>query len=363
MARFLVFSDIHLHPFPAFSRLDGGINSRLNEIGNVLSNILEIADNRKCDAVLFSGDFYHTRKLDIETIEVGSRALWSGSKHIPIIAISGNHDQADKLGEFSSISALKGRLRILHSGEIDNVAGVTIKGIPFQGNKRNILEYLKAEDADIVLMHTGIGNAMMGSELVASDHEFIGDGEMMGRAQYIFSGHFHQPQLFSDDKVYLPEESTQYALDDMPAIIIPGAPVQHGFGDEGSVRGCWLLDTSKNHLEFIPLDGPNFIRVSLDEIDKLDKTKKYYGTITVPKGTKEGAIKKAEKMMDGQFVSYNLIREPDIAPSQVRADIKMSDPMKEIIKTYVNHTTKPIPGKPNWILEELGNKLMKEAKS
>lgn len=359
MPKFLVFSDLHLYPFQAFSTLKDGINSRLLETAEVLKEIINIACQEKCDAILFCGDFYHVRKLDIETIEIASRALWEGGcSDKPFIAISGNHDQADKAGEYSSISGLKGRLRVLRTGEVEEIDGVTIKGIPYQGDKKALMNSLKSNESDITLMHTGVSGAAMGSELVAMDHEFVTDGEIGGHSQFIFTGHFHQPHLFLPDSIELPTEETEYVVDE-PAIIIPGAPVQHGFGDEGSVRGCWILEWP-HKLRFIPLNGPSFIRCTLEEAAKLDPEKKHYATITIKKGTKEKSIKDFEKKSGEAFTGYNFVFEPDIPEVKLRANISLASPESEIIKQYVRRVA--LEEAMAKELELIGQKIIKEAR-
>src|SRR5690349_4229248 len=129
MTRVAIFSDLHIHQFPAFGKpYPDGITQRLADLGATLEEIIRGAESAKCAAALFSGDFFHTKKLDIETLDVAARALQS--TNIPIYAIPGNHDEARKLADYHSLRAFQGRLRLV-DGRSEKVGGFQVAGIPY----------------------------------------------------------------------------------------------------------------------------------------------------------------------------------------------------------------------------------------
>jgi DNA repair exonuclease SbcCD nuclease subunit len=240
MTKFLIFSDLHLHPFQAFHKIVNGVNSRLLEIANVLDTIIDLAHKENCDAILFGGDFFHTRIVERETLALAGSIL--KKSEIPIIAISGNHDQS-KDALYSAVESLRGLVTILNNEEI-TIAGTNIRGIPYTTNKIEI-----KEEPDILLLHTGIGGAKMGADFVDNTSRPL--EEINRLANIVICGHFHLPQLFKNPPIV------------GGFVLIPGSPVQHNFGDEGQDRGCWILDNE--NLRFEPISGPTFGTMTEEE--------------------------------------------------------------------------------------------------
>lgn len=248
--KLLIFSDLHLHPFPFGAKINSeGFNTRLVEIVQALGYILNLAEKQNCDAILFTGDFFHTKRLEVETLELAYRAL--GQCSIPIYAISGNHDQTDDIGQVSAIHGIK---TLLQGDTLQKISGVMVDGYSFRRKPMKP----KFPKANIVMLHTGITGAAMGADFIEEDAPLSVIDLWNSGPRLIIAGHYHQPQLFTPSNVYLPQgnDGETYDLGDLPALLIPGAPVQHNFGDSGSVRGCWTYD--ERSLTFHPVPGPQF---------------------------------------------------------------------------------------------------------
>src|SRR5690606_20256230 len=73
--------------------------SRLDEQRAVLSEICEIADKEKVDAVIVAGDLFDAFNPPVEAMELLYRTLrkLSHEGRRPVIAIAGNHDSADRI--------------------------------------------------------------------------------------------------------------------------------------------------------------------------------------------------------------------------------------------------------------------------
>lgn len=353
MKKFAVFSDLHLHPFGAFSTINAdGLNSRLVEVGQALERILVTAEKEKCTGVLFSGDYFHTKKLDVETLDLAARIM---SKHdIPVYMIAGNHDMSTKLAQYHSARTIRGNVRILDftEGNVATCEGVRIGGIPYIGTKKDFFEALEKTagggDLDVLLLHCGFSNALMGSDFIMDSPDLMTPDDVFGTAGIVIAGHYHQPHIFTEKTVELPERYGDYQYQHGHTLLIPGSPVQHGFGDEGSKRGFWIIEDDRR-LSFHDLEGPTFVQARAgDEVPKgayvkwLASTAEELETIRDRKTEVRGA----------EFV---LEKKP--AETKTRLGVDLSTGMDEILRKYAE-----MQGGDTQTLE-LGKKLIQEAQN
>ena len=88
---FSVFSDLHAHNFKQFSKLAGGLNSRLLDAKSVLEYIADYNVKNKIKVTLFAGDLFHTFahvENDVMNVAAGVLAKWPGD----FVYVFGNHD-------------------------------------------------------------------------------------------------------------------------------------------------------------------------------------------------------------------------------------------------------------------------------
>src|SRR6266478_620231 len=271
MPKFKIFSDIHVHPWTAFAKITkSGLNSRLAEIVGVLKKIIEATHEESCDAILFSGDLFHVPKTDAVTMDLVARAL--RRSEIPIVMIPGNHDEAEKMAHYHTMRSLHGLAKCIvvddREGRSVEISGTKIGGIPFTSSNRDFYRCLaRLQDSDLVLAHTGFAGATAGFDYIADQKHFVQPHRMKledTRIKLVIAGHFHQPQMMSPENGYdsrkiVDEESVRKFKEG--SILVPGAPVQHNYGDIGSLRGSWTLDLERKSLKFIPSHCPNFVRL------------------------------------------------------------------------------------------------------
>lgn len=335
MAKFAIFSDLHIHPFLQFSTLRDGLNSRLVEIAGILACVLDGAMLEGCDAVLFAGDWFHTKRIDAETLDTAARTLMRYD--IPIIAISGNHDESDAMGRFSSLNALRGRIRVLEDQKC-RVDGVTISGHPFVRD-RALMRSKLSKGSDIVLIHHGISNALMGSDFV-SDEGFMDVDSLLDMANLItISGHYHMPQWFCKTNSMVFDQEQTIVLN-KGSLLIPGAPLQHNFGDAGQSRGMWILDCDEERLTFQPLPGPRFIKADHNTTpDRTPGTK--YVSLELPAGMEKEEIDRLKAKWGEAQILVNFKKNE--TKSEQRIDVSLTSTIDDVLEKYVDSVKPSIP--------------------
>ena len=275
--RILATSDIHFHPFPAFTTPgDDGVNSRLRHTYNRVQDMFNAATENKCDAILFAGDLFHTKKIDAETIDLAVKAF--AKSPVPIYGVPGNHDMATFGGDARHSARAVSSIRWLdnENGRTEEINGATVYGIPYVRTKEELkVEIDKAPKCDFLLMHAGFAGAKMGSDYIAD----LGDcadyaWAFQKRFGLVISGHFHQPQVIEkgegdDYKAAYPSlygptgQKVNYHAGE--TILVPGSPEQHNWGDVDSAHGYWVVDTDERMLYFHHLHSPLFIEVKRGE--------------------------------------------------------------------------------------------------
>lgn len=281
MSKFLLISDIHIHPWSAFSKINNlGVNDRLTKILYSVRVAFQIAKVQNCEAVLFSGDLFHTSTISADTYDLTVRILRECP--IPIVMIPGNHDESSKVERFHALRALNARPKLYVLDKIEGnrikLGRTSIGGIPYlrEGLEGRVDKF---KNVDILLLHTGFVGATMGSDFVADDSKGINPLDIPFKRNdigLVVAGHFHSPQVYTGRgfEKYIVGGNT--VKTPKGTIIIPGAPVQHTFGDRGSNRGCWVLDTKKNLSKFYQIDHPTFI--------KFENTKQFTDFIATERG-------------------------------------------------------------------------------
>ena len=271
MSKFLVFSDIHIHPWSAFSSVDkNGVNTRLLETVSILKQVIQKAEDESCDGILFSGDFFHTSKIEATTMDVAFRTIRRSS--LPIVMIPGNHDESSKMADFHTLRSFTSRHRILldhKEGLTTVIQGKKIAGIPYLPETKLLHDEVKklGKKQDILLIHTGFANALEGADYISKQRDLPKAEDFKNAAGVVVAGHYHNPQFFPPG-VEVAEQNTPEAARMKPGtVLIPGAPMHHSFGDSSSKkRGCWILNLGKEVMHFRPLKFPRFVK--LDETEE-----------------------------------------------------------------------------------------------
>jgi exonuclease SbcD len=225
----------------------------------VLSALADLVAEHEVDVVVLAGDLYDRAVPSSEAVQVATRAFQRLRKAgAVIIASSGNHDSAPRLGAFSDFLAAGGlhlRTSVAAVAQpvllADKAGIVAVYGIP----------YLEPEVARITLGvpdrrgHQGVMTAAMdliradlagrpaGTRSVVAAHAFVVGGiaggsersvavggvesvtaDVFAGIDYVALGHLHGAQAITDRMRY------------------SGSPLPYSFGEAAHSKGVWLVD-------------------------------------------------------------------------------------------------------------------------
>lgn len=358
--KLIAWSDLHVHAWPAFSKLNqDGINDRLADTLRVLDEIASLAAREKASAILFGGDFFHVQRIDAEVLHLASKALENsvGMLAIPVIAIEGNHDQASKLRHLTSVSGLRTpkNWRWLRNDEarISNIAGevLDVWGAPYGSHE------LPKELPDIAILHRGIFGAEVSDYFLSPFEDDLRPEDAGKYARHlVISGHYHKPQV----------------IDGVPPILVPGAPLQHTWGDAGQERGAWVVEmecrkpgvrgsnTKLMSTKLVQLQSfPKFLRIKEENVEELEHADRNFVALEfeteLPKQDLDDIVSDLSERTRG--FSVQATKPESVRPSGVRLDV--STDLEHAVREYARR----FGGDRNKALEELGIELLKRARS
>ncbi|RTR27266.1 metallophosphoesterase family protein [Deinococcus radiophilus] len=274
---------------------------RTPEIHAALTEIAELAESEKVDAVLISGDLFDTANPSADA----EKALFDfflrlRSAEIPSVAIAGNHDSSARL---ASVTGLLGWVGVQLVAEVTPRPGDLIRSIQTKGGETltvGALPYLserrlvKAADllggevsdwrqkyregmefflgklaagfqpghVNMLMLHATLdGSQPSGSEKTMQfhlDNAYTLSPENLPRAaQYVAMGHIHRPQQAGS----------------APLAHYPGSVIQLDFGEGGEKKQVNLVEVSPGQpARVIPIplgSGRELrtIRVPLDQVE------------------------------------------------------------------------------------------------
>lgn len=251
--RAVVISDLHIHDWSAFATGDGLQNSRLQRSLAVLHHSLALAEDEKIPW-LFPGDLVHTAGYALNVVLSGIIEVFQSYPEVVKLVVWGNHDARGVGGTITLdqtvYPALLGGVPNFHVLDSTRPSymheGWFIDGGGYQP-RGDLLDY--GSGADIGLFHQTIRGSR-----TAQNHELtegIDPAELLKRFRVSLVGHVHHPQQFDCPKGQ--------------AILVPGSPEHHNFGDEGE-HGFWILTVPKAKtknptVEFIKGGSPMFLTV------------------------------------------------------------------------------------------------------
>jgi len=233
--------------------------SLLADQETVLEALADLAADRGVDAVLVSGDLYDRAVPSPETVQAATRILRRiRDAGIVIVAISGNHDSAPRLGAFTDFLAAGGlHLRTSLDRVADPVlladaAGpVAIYPLPYlepdlaraawglpapADHQRVLTAAMRRVRADlatrpsgtrsVVLAHAFVVGAVAGGSersIAVGGVESV-TAEVFDGIDYVALGHLHRPQVLSDRVRY------------------SGSPMPYAFSEAGQRKSVWLIE-------------------------------------------------------------------------------------------------------------------------
>ncbi len=225
----------------------------------VLSALADLVAEHQVDAVIIAGDIYDRAVPSAEAVQVATRALQRiREAGAVIVASSGNHDSAPRLGAFADFLATGGlHLRTSVAGVgrpvmlADSDGPVAIYALP----------YLEPELARAVLHVTGrVGHQEVTSaamDLVRSDlagrdpstrsvvaaHAFVVGGVAGGSERSIAVGGIESITSDVFDGIDYVALGHLHGAQRLSARIrYSGSPLAYSFSEAGQRKGAWLID-------------------------------------------------------------------------------------------------------------------------
>lgn len=264
MKRFVVFSDLHLHPWAYGSQVINGKNSRLEQQKEVVKSIARYCKERDIPEVVFTGDLFHTSTVNAETNQAAYEAFSSFKENgIDLSLLVGNHDQSSRSGGSHALSFFRefgdvfdvGRyaFEALHTGPHKIIGGHNAYFFPYTDDGEVLKAYLGTANQvrSFIFMHQGVGGVEVNSKGFTLN-EILTPAMVPSNCAMAFTGHYH---------TFKPVASN---------LIIPGSTVQLNWGDEGEPRG-WLdvaVDGEQvTEINFVESQASKFVTIREDDFD------------------------------------------------------------------------------------------------
>ncbi|WP_419655988.1 metallophosphoesterase [Desulfosarcina variabilis str. Montpellier] len=263
MFKFIHAADVHLDsPLRGLSKYESApAESLRSACRKAFENLVDLAIEEQVAFVLLAGDLYDGEWNDFSTGIFLSRQMGRlGKNNIPIFAVAGNHDAANRMTKALDVPA---NMKILSSRKVETIKldnySVAIHGRSFgtQHVDKNIAsEFVAAEKGmfNIGLLHTSLD----GREGHAPYAPCKIDDLRSKGYQYWALGHVHKQEIVSEE----------------PHIIFPGC-IQGRHIRETGPKGCILVtveDGSVSEIEKCPLDVLRWVYNRIDLTDAPDMT-------------------------------------------------------------------------------------------
>lgn len=330
--KILLFSDLHAHPFKAYSYVNPkGINSRLQDSLDCLNQIYEYVQVHPDISLIFNGgDTFHERKqVDTVTLHLTFEALTNLSKLCPMYTLVGNHDQGTKDGKYYSTSVFSNPLKPLDTIGWTNVKDkynqeLRVFHVPYTEDIPQIKSALNPSNMSyeaILLGHLGVQGAKVGADFVyANKHDPTVEDLKLDRFQAGFLGHYHLHQKIASNSWYI------------------GSPLQHNWGDVGQKRGFCVYDTDTKKLEHISLKYPKFVEIQDGNTVASNLTKnnfiKYYTDL--PSSNID--VDELRTLLEAKHVDIISSYVPGIAQTSTKPALNISGSVQDILANYVEAT-------------------------
>lgn len=343
----LVFSDLHVHNWAAFSQLNEyGINDRLADTLRVLSDLEEIAVQEAVDCVIFAGDFFHTQKIPGEVLALAARNLMRFGLHdIRVLAVEGNHDLLRTgIGPLSSVEGL--RVPWNHWSWLRNHM-TEVAGVKIWGTHYGDLEPPK-EIPDIAVLHRGVfGHEVSDYFKSDFDKDLKPQDAGLWAKKLVICGHYHLPSHYAHTR----HDTT---------ILIPGAPIQHVWSDAGQDRGVWIVN-EEAEARFIPLEGfPKFVKVTDKNIEDLSLIDGNFVSVEFETRLPQSVVREISQELSKRSRGFSVqIGKPKVVETtQERIKVDPSSDLDDVVRNYAERFGKDRAKK----LGDLGIEILRKAR-
>ena len=305
MPKFLLFSDIHVHPHKKSQ-------ARLNDCLQALEWVFETAKKEKVNCVLFGGDLLHDRqKIDTLTyVKVYNILSKYQNEGFKIYLVVGNHDMwfsndwsVTSVKPFGSIK----NIEVIAEPKNLNLFGVDWFFLPYTHNPVDELKKCTTDISNTYLLgHLSIDGAKLNSSGSVADVVIEHDGDMIKiskdlflKFKIAFFGHYHSYQKLAENVMYI------------------GSPLQLSYGESGDKKHVIILDTDSDELNYIENTfSPVHLYIKEDDLKNYTKEELEGNFVTV---LSDGSDDKNTKK------NMQLIQEQGASTVQVKKMAKASD--------------------------------------
>ena len=260
MAKFLLFSDIHVHPHKKSQ-------DRLNDCLEALEWAFTTAKEKQVDAVLFGGDMLHDRqKIDTLTyFKVFNVLEKYQNEKFKTYLLVGNHDMwfanSWSVSSVVPFRALK-NFHVIEKTQVLDICDVNWHFIPYTHDPIKEVKSIESQNQDSYLLaHLAIDGAKLNSSGSLADVIIEHDGDMVVVERNLFAaykraffGHYHSHQKLTPTVEYI------------------GSPLQLSFGEAGDKKYLLILDSNTNTVDYIENKfSPKHFYIKQNEIENYDK--------------------------------------------------------------------------------------------
>lgn len=286
--RLLHTSDLHL----GIKLLDVDL---LDDQKHILNEILGVAKKEKVDALLISGDIYDVSVPRVEAVELLNEFITKANEDgLQIFAISGNHDQAERL---SFGNKVMGKAGIHISGQYKKDGGKITLSDKYGKINFFLLPYIKPinvrtefqieesisyneaaakavenfsidkSERNILLAHQFVtGGMTCESETIQVGNTDQVDADIFDGFDYVALGHLHTPQIVANN------EKIRYS----------GSPLKLSFSEAKKDKVCCLIEAKEKgnltikEIPLRPLRDLSILKGSYKElVDNAELKEKY----------------------------------------------------------------------------------------
>jgi len=312
--KILIVSDLHADNYSRFSRLTkSGINCRLQDCLDVIRNLKGPAEQVGAECLFFLGDLFNSRTtISIDVYYLVFQEIEKLAKNIKAYLLVGNHDQFLRKGDIYSTYPFSSICQVISEPTVLNLDGSKFVCLPYQ--EEQDFRFIETHEGDYLFAHLGLNGAKVGPTEYKMKTALNPEDLKPDRFKWIVLGHYHKFQRLGDNIVYV------------------GSMLQHSFGERGEEKFALVLDTETEKLQRIKLDGPQFLQITLDELD--ERVNGNYIKVLCKQKEREQVLQRLSELKPRGWVV-----ETDIETKfEKRIDINPTMPISEVIKRYVENS-------------------------
>ena len=348
--RFVVWSDLHAHTFARYSTLIDGVNSRLIDCLNVISEVRKFCGENNVKNAFFLGDLFHTRfKIDVEVFNaVYSELTKFKDEGIMLWLLAGNHDFAFLKRRISSIGTFEDIAEVILKPQHEIIDGVHFCFLPYCENAKQFKDASRAFASKYpksqLLCHQGISEGFVFANVQIKESVSVKD--LYPRYfDGVLLGHYHLYQNLAPNALYV------------------GATLQHNWGDTGQKKGFLFLQQKEGEeltLTRIETHAPEFVKLKANDLFIKEEVLGNFVKVQSkePMGIlKIEALKKDLKEFGASSIEFDI---PIKTKSTKRIDVDVGMGYEKMLEKYVESGVVDVKGLDKERLIKVGRKVLEE---